>query len=234
MNSSTPHTYDWLSCDTENLDRRARRTKEALMSAFLDLLKEKPLNSITVTELTNAADVNRATFYTHYQDIFALYEHLQNALCRTCRSMVDAHGNELAGGYYLGLITDIYQFLDENDQVFSVLFSEGNESSFFTSILEVVREACMRNVKVIDSVTARMASLGYEGNRAKRACETVCRYQFDYIAGGTVSILRSWMLGGRTESVQAISQITSECIKNMNPHGDYRNVTVAVKQLLEG
>lgn len=233
MSSSSSHDHNWFFCTAEGLDRRTKRTREALMSAFLDLLKEKPLNAITVTELTDAANVNRATFYTHYQDIFALYEQLQSALCQTCRAMVDAHSNELVQGNYLGLIGDIYQFIDENDRVFSILFSDRNDSSFFTSILEVVREACVRNVGVIDSVSKRMTDLGYEGAKAKKACETVCRYQFDYIAGGVVSILRGWMLGGRKESVQTMSYLTSDCIKNMNPYGDYRNVIGAAKRMLE-
>lgn len=233
MADSNSHAKSWLSFATKGLDRRTRRTREALIGALLDLLREKPLNAITVTELTEAADVNRATFYTHYQDLFAMYSQLQDALCEICRAMVDEHGAELASGHYLGLIEDLFRFLDENEQIFDILFSDTADSSFFTSILEVIREACMRNARVVEAVAARLEGQGMPKEKAEETCRTICYYQFDYLAGGAVSILRSWMLTGRSESVEAMVALTNSCIKSLNPHGDYRNVIPLAKQITE-
>ena len=61
-----------------NNDRRVKRTKKALYDALLILLKEKSINEITVTELTNQADVNRATFYFYYTDIMDMLDQIQN------------------------------------------------------------------------------------------------------------------------------------------------------------
>ena len=47
-------------------DNRVRVTKILIRHAFLQLLKEKPLQSITVRELCQNAGINRGTFYTHY------------------------------------------------------------------------------------------------------------------------------------------------------------------------
>ena len=49
-------------------DHRVRLTKLLLREAFLDLLVEKPVAKITVKELCEQANVNRATFYAHYRD----------------------------------------------------------------------------------------------------------------------------------------------------------------------
>ncbi|WP_411347000.1 TetR/AcrR family transcriptional regulator [Paenibacillus sp. WLX2291] len=49
-------------------DRRVLRTREAILQALLQLAYEKPLHAITVMDITRAADINRATFYAHYQD----------------------------------------------------------------------------------------------------------------------------------------------------------------------
>ena len=51
-------------------DLRVKRTKKALSEAFVNLLKAKPLDDITINELCDAADVRRATFYKHYNDKF--------------------------------------------------------------------------------------------------------------------------------------------------------------------
>ncbi|MCD8146392.1 MAG: TetR/AcrR family transcriptional regulator [Clostridiales bacterium] len=51
------------------LDRRQRKTRQAIQNALLSLMKEKPLSKITVSELAATADVNRKTFYNHYSNI---------------------------------------------------------------------------------------------------------------------------------------------------------------------
>ena len=50
-------------------DRRLVRTKKAIISALIELLTEKDLSEITVTELTERAEINRKTFYLHYDRI---------------------------------------------------------------------------------------------------------------------------------------------------------------------
>ena len=54
-------------------DLRVIKTRERIESALLELLKTKPLEKITVTELARVALINKGTFYLHYQDIFDLY-----------------------------------------------------------------------------------------------------------------------------------------------------------------
>ena len=51
------------------IDRRIVKTKRAITVALLQLLSEKPLEEITITELTLKADINRKTFYLHYTGI---------------------------------------------------------------------------------------------------------------------------------------------------------------------
>ena len=48
------------------------RTKQALSIAFKELLKRKPFSKITVSELVRECNVNRKTFYYHFEDIYAL------------------------------------------------------------------------------------------------------------------------------------------------------------------
>lgn len=51
---------------TEKLDRRVRRTRHQLGDALRELIIEKPYEAITIQDITDRADVNRATFYLHY------------------------------------------------------------------------------------------------------------------------------------------------------------------------
>ena len=49
-------------------------TKKAIAYTFKDLLKEKPFNKITVNDISNQCNINRQTFYYHFQDIPDLVE----------------------------------------------------------------------------------------------------------------------------------------------------------------
>ena len=48
------------------MDRRKRRTRRLLGNALLELVQEKKYDQITIQEIADRADVNRATFYLHY------------------------------------------------------------------------------------------------------------------------------------------------------------------------
>ena len=61
-------------------DARIRYTQRILKESLLALLKQKPINKITVKEVCELAELNRATFYAHYSDCFALLEQIENEL----------------------------------------------------------------------------------------------------------------------------------------------------------
>ena len=57
------------------MDLRTERTKRSITNAYLELRKQKPIEKITVKELSEVAFINKATFYTHYSDIYDLAFH---------------------------------------------------------------------------------------------------------------------------------------------------------------
>jgi AcrR family transcriptional regulator len=65
-----------LQEDCNRLDPRIRRTRQLLQDALRRLLEQKGFDNITVQDITEAATLNRATFYAHYPDKFALLEEL--------------------------------------------------------------------------------------------------------------------------------------------------------------
>lgn len=60
----------------ENLDPRVKRTRRLIEGAFLELLSEKTLHAMTVSDITERAEINRATFYGHFFDKYALFSHI--------------------------------------------------------------------------------------------------------------------------------------------------------------
>ena len=64
----------------QKTNRRVQQTKTALREALIDLAGEKPLADITVTDLCARADINRSTFYLHYQGVHALLGEIEEQI----------------------------------------------------------------------------------------------------------------------------------------------------------
>lgn len=63
--------------------RSAVRSRRLICQALADLLHEKPLDKITVTDIVKRADINRGTFYAHYTDVSDAINHLTENTYRT-------------------------------------------------------------------------------------------------------------------------------------------------------
>jgi AcrR family transcriptional regulator len=72
---------------TQNIeDLRVRRTRKLLQKALLEAASEKGFAHVTVSDITERAMVNRATFYRHYEDKYALLTHYIEELSKMIES----------------------------------------------------------------------------------------------------------------------------------------------------
>ena len=93
-------------------NRSVRNTRRRLREALLRLLEQKPLHEISVKELTELADVNRGTFYFHYQDIFDLLVSMEDAFFEQLDRTLSE--NPVHGGGVYPYLHAIFSFLGEN------------------------------------------------------------------------------------------------------------------------
>ena len=65
----------------KNLNNSSKKTRNLIKNTFAEMLSEKKeINKISVTELVKRANINRGTFYTHYNDIYEVAEDFSNEL----------------------------------------------------------------------------------------------------------------------------------------------------------
>ena len=79
-------------------DLRTRYTRQVITDAFLQLLRQKPMEHITVKEVCALAQINRSTFYRQYKDCFDLMEQLEQRgleLLEELLQSVDEEGNNI-------------------------------------------------------------------------------------------------------------------------------------------
>lgn len=65
------------------------QTRAHLMQAFWELYLEKPIDKITIREITDRAGYNRATFYLHYRDVYDLFEQFEEGILCQIRQLVN-------------------------------------------------------------------------------------------------------------------------------------------------
>ena len=96
-------------------DQRTRLTRMLIRQAFTSLLKEKPVQSISVKELCERAGINRGTFYAHYTDIYDLMRQMEDEMMAdiqtALRPLLDSDTSDLTP---LKITTGIFRCLKEN------------------------------------------------------------------------------------------------------------------------
>jgi len=71
------------------VDKRVYKTKISIMNAFKQLIETKRLEKMTIKELTDLSVINKTTFYRHFEDIYALVDHIENELVEEYISGID-------------------------------------------------------------------------------------------------------------------------------------------------
>ena len=75
------------------MDIRVKKTKRAIQKAFIALLREKPIEKITVKEIAERAEINKTTFYSHYETLDALTAEIERRRSSSSATIWAAHSS---------------------------------------------------------------------------------------------------------------------------------------------
>lgn len=116
--------------DNTTCNRNARRTRALVEGAFLELMKEKPYTKISVREITEKADINRSTFYLHYQDIYDLLDQVEAGVTDSVAEAIRqiSRENYVPGKHPFHV--QVFQELMKHEEIFRILFSKNGDIDF--------------------------------------------------------------------------------------------------------
>ena len=103
------------------------------------MLMKKPLDKITVTELCRMAEINRATFYSHYNDCYDLYQSIEDEFLEEFQKTGKTENWQDSRQ----LISDIYDSIDENIEICDVLIFNVKNPTLLTKMIQKAREYSM-------------------------------------------------------------------------------------------
>lgn len=172
-------------------DPRTTRTRALLVDAFMALLYEKGFNAITVQDVAARATVNRATFYAHFDDKYALFAHATRV------GFIDMAQQQVS-------MTDPYS----QDQLRQLIGS-------LCAFLAQLKQACARSFREFESMIATEVVAGVETILNAWAAQQKCDgsyQQADWEVATSISswgmygVARSWILGQRPEPVEQFTE----------------------------
>lgn len=128
----------------KNLNYSSIKTKKLIKNTFAELLMEKKeLNKITVKELTDKADINRGTFYLHYDNIYEVAEDFEEEILDTI-GLDDIKLNTLKDvDDYFDSITS---YLKKNEEVYHMLLGSKEPLIFLNKLGILINEKVYDNV----------------------------------------------------------------------------------------
>lgn len=173
-------------------------TKKAIGYTFKDLLKEKPFNKITVNDIASKCDINRQTFYYHFQDIRDLVEWI-------CTFEVDS---------ILNKNTDIEKWEDKFLLIFKIMEEEKVfvKNIYHSVSVEVLRSNLYRLVYPI------IYSEIIEKSKGKNLREEDKKFIADFYKYAFVSIVLDWIDKGMIENQELIVLKVSNLITGTINH----------------
>lgn len=114
------------------MDRRQKKTRDAIFKAFTTLLSEKSYNQISVQEIIDMANVGRTTFYAHFETkdflLKELCEELFDHIIDTAMGLPHGHYHYSCGSETDSVFLHLLRHLQENDcNILGLLSSQNNE-----------------------------------------------------------------------------------------------------------
>ena len=175
------------------MDRRQRKTREAIFSAFISLLSEKDFQKITVGQIIDKADVGRATFYAHFET----KEFLLKELCKElfCHILDAAEGTNPEHKHIFhcdapdSAFLHLLRHLQNNDNQILQLLAGRNNQLFLGYFKEYLQELVKNQLPV------------FADRRNGRIPEDLW---IEHISSTFTTVVRWWIVGGMQEPPETI------------------------------
>lgn len=183
-------------------DRRVIKTKHAIFKAFVELLNEKDVNQITITDIAKKANINRKTFYNYYSDAYEVMEEIENLT-------VEAFINNMGTVKFTNMadfLTEIFikftETVNKDLEFFNLLFKTNNPSFLIVKIVEALKEYVQKRIE--------------ESNELD-----IPRFEVvsNFYLSGVLSVYMNWFMNNYDQSIEEISALLTELVL----HGIQKN-----------
>ena len=172
-------------------NRSVRNTKRRLRESLIKLVGRKPLSAVTVSELTEDADVNRSTFYFHYQDVNAMIKEMEDQFISDFSIALDALEQKSHD-----FITILVKCLERHMDLCQILLGANGDMAFVEKMKGIVETRCSRIWK--DAVPDMS--------------DHDARVLDSFLIGGVMSTVQAWVLDNERADADSIAAILNRLV----------------------
>lgn len=178
--------------------RRVKMTKSLLKQSLIELMHEKSIHEISIKDICGGADVNRSTFYRHYNTQFELYDEILEDITKDIGEIyLKCAGEDYTAQIFL---TEILKYIEANRDTFLVILSGNSNISMGETFNRFTN-------RFIDTENASELSV----------------YIIQFIAAGMTSFIWTWLNKENRRSAEDVSLV----ISSVMTHGIKRSVNFA-------
>ena len=171
-------------------DRRVLYTKMFLKESLLELMKEKPIDKITPTELCRKAQINRNTFYSHY---YAARDVLEEIETEFSAQIIDSLSSRFSAENIdiPQMINEICRMIYEKQDFCKILLSENGDVAFLESVITLCKNVIIR---------------GWQKEGVALPDDQMEMF-FAYIINGSIALIKKWASNDMKNTPGEIAQL---------------------------
>lgn len=182
----------------EKIDRRKQRTRRMLKDALIGLILERGYDDLTIQDITERADLRRATFYLHYTDreelLMAALQETFDALTHQVEHL--RHGDSLAGKTDLESFRVTFQHAADNAGLYRIIFASSVGAAITRRIRDYLAALILGELR-----SAPGDSLAFPPDVLA-----------NFIAGSELSLITWWLEQGQPYSVEVMATMAQQLI----------------------
>lgn len=165
--------------------RRTQMTKMLLKTALIELMQDKPFRQITIKELCERADLNRTTFYLHYNDQLGVLKDVEDELIQKTNAFIDESSIDRKT---IDLIESFLVYIQQNHVMFKTVLTNNPDDEFKMNFINCSMSRIRDNLPIyID--------------------QTTTRYVLTFIMHGCINIIVEWLESDCDLSAKEIAQL---------------------------
>ncbi len=185
-------------------DERVIKTKKLIKTALSELIQEKGFDHVSITDLTQRANINRGTFYLHYQDKYDLLEKFENEVLDDINTNAENFIKSIKDIDFLGedfsneikpFINKVFAYIKENYIIMKVILGPKSDMRFQN--------------KIKKALNILLTEKGWDNYFDSQNTFVSKNYFISYLVSAHIGVIRQWIDSGMNESAENMAEMIS-------------------------
>ncbi len=195
------------------LDRRIARTRLAIREALVSLIETKGFDALSVRDITETANINRSTFYLHFQDKFDLLEQTEQEIIQDIQAIILQTDSLSLANFHLTqqplpVMVQMFEYFQANAALVRAILGIKGDIAF--------------QIQLRKAIEQNLSKIGFFEGINSQNFLVPSEYLITYVIAAHLGVVQIWLKKGCLESPQEMALILSK----LSLEGPFRAVGI--------